>query len=78
MWINQDAWFSLADFEQEHHDVYTWHTPGHGVYLFVISGRIIAGGEMLSARDGIAVSDVTSLSIRAIAHSEFLIMEVPL
>ena len=78
MWINQDAWFSLADFEQEHHDVYTWHTPGHGVYLFVISGRLIAGGDMLSERDGIGITGRNALSIRAITDSRFLIMEVPM
>jgi redox-sensitive bicupin YhaK (pirin superfamily) len=78
LWINQQAWFALADFEEEHHDVYDWHTPGNGMYLFVISGRLIAGGEILSARDGIAVSEVNSLSIRAISASQFLIMEVPL
>lgn len=78
LWINQDAWFTLADFEQEHHDVYSWHNSGHGVYLFVMSGRLIAGGEVLSARDGIGISGIDSLSIRAISDSQFLIMEVPL
>jgi redox-sensitive bicupin YhaK (pirin superfamily) len=78
MWINQDAWFTLAEFEQEHHDVYSWHAPEHGVYLFVISGRLIAGGEMLSERDGIGISGINTLSIRAITDSQFLIMEVPL
>ena len=78
IWINQDAWFALADFDQECHDVYTWQTPGHGVYLFVISGRIIAGGEILNARDGIGVSGATSLSIRALTDCRLLLMEVPM
>ncbi|MBI1424051.1 MAG: pirin family protein [Gammaproteobacteria bacterium] len=78
LWINQDAWFTLADFEQEHHDFYDWHAPGHGLYLFVISGRLIAGGEVLSDRDGIAVTDANTLSIRAISNSRILLMEVPL
>jgi len=78
LWINQQAWFTLADFDQEHHDVYDWHVPGNGVYLFVISGRVIAGGEILSARDGIGVSGVNALSIRAISDSRLLLMEVPL
>lgn len=78
LWINQQAWFTLANFEQEYHDVYQWRTPGHGIYLFVISGRLIAGGEMLSDRDGIGVSGVNALSIRAISDCQLLIMEVPL
>lgn len=78
LWINQQAWFTLADFDQEHHEVYEWHQPENGVYLFVISGRVIAGGEMLNERDGIGVSAVNALSIRAITDSRILIMEVPL
>lgn len=78
LWINQDAWFVLADFDQEHHDIYSLHTPGHGIYLFVISGRLIAGGEMLSAHDGIGLTGINTLSIRAISASQILIMEVPM
>lgn len=78
LWINQDALFVLADFDQEHHDVYTLQSPGHGVYLFVISGRMIAGGEILSERDGIGISGVNTVSLRAISPSQFLLMEVPI
>ena len=33
---------------------------------------------MLSARDGIGISGIESLSIRGISDSQFLIIEVPL
>ena len=78
IWINQDAWLALADFDEEFDDIYTPLNRGHGVYLFVISGRVIVGGEILNARDGIGVTDVTSLGIRAITASRLLLMEVPL
>lgn len=78
IWINQDAWFSLADFDKEHHDIYSLHNPGQGIYLFVISGKIIASGETLSARDGLAIAGATTVSLRAIADSQILLMEVPL
>jgi redox-sensitive bicupin YhaK (pirin superfamily) len=78
IWINQDAWFALADFDQEFDDVYTIQTPGHGMYLFVISGRIIVSGEILTARDGIGVTGINNLGIRALTASQFLIMEVPM
>lgn len=77
LWINQDARFMLADFDQEHHDIYSVQTPGHGVYLFVISGRVIAGGETLSERDGIGLIGLNTLSLRAISASQLLIIEVP-
>ena len=50
-------------------DVITW---------FNECGRVIAGGEMLSERDGIGLSGVTSMGIRAIADSQLLLMEVPM
>jgi redox-sensitive bicupin YhaK (pirin superfamily) len=77
MWINQDAWIALADFDHEFDDIHTLRMPGQGVYLFVISGRIIAGGEVLSARDGIGITGLNTLGIRAITASQILLMEVP-
>ena len=52
--------------------------PGQGVYIFVISGRIIVGGEILNARDGIGITGVNTLGIRAITASQILLLEVPL
>lgn len=78
LWINQDARFLLADFDEEHHDIYTMHTPGHGAYLFVISGRMIVSGEMLSDRDGIGLTGHNNISLRAIRPSKLLLIEVPI
>jgi len=78
LWINQDARFLLADFDQEHHDIYSIHTPGHAIYLFVISGRMIVSGEMLSDRDGIGLEGLNNISLRAISPSRLLLIEVPI
>lgn len=78
LWINQDAWVALADLDQEFHDIYSLRSPKHGVYLFVISGRVIIGGELLNAHDGLGVSDTPTLGIRAISPSRLLLLEVPM
>ena len=78
MWINQDAWVALADFDAEFDDIHSLRMPGQGVYIFVISGRIIVGGEILNARDGIGITGVNTLGIRAITASQILLLEVPL
>lgn len=78
IWINQDAWFFLADFDQEHHDIYSLQNPANGLYIFVISGKIIASGETLAARDGMGISDTPTVGIRAISDSQLLLMEVPM
>ena len=78
IWINQNAWVALADFDEEFDDIFTPRMPGHGVYLFVISGRVIVAGEMLNDRDGLGVTATPTLGIRAISASRLLLLEVPM
>ena len=78
IWINQDAWFFLADFDKEHHDIYSLQNPDHGLYVFVISGKIIVAGETLAARDGMGISGTPTAGIRAISDSQLLFIEVPM
>lgn len=78
VWIHQDAWFSLGNFETEKSDTYTLHLASNGVYLFVIEGSIIVEGHSLSARDGMAISETDSFTILATDHAQVLVMEVPL
>lgn len=77
-WINQDAWFSLANFDKGAEKSYPLHKPGNGVYVFVISGKIKIGETELSERDGLGISETESFTVQATQQSEFLLMEVPL
>ena len=78
-WIYQDAWFSLGDFEKGKGDHYSLQKEGDGVYIFVIRGSFSVDGQELKTRDGLAVTDASSLNLEALEDdSEVLIMEVPL
>jgi len=48
VWINQDAWFSLASFDKDFTTSYTFKKPGGGLYVFVLEGSVTAGGQALS------------------------------
>lgn len=76
--INQEAWFALADMDADRSVDYISHQNNHGVYLFVIDGRVEVGGEILSNRDAMGVSHGPSLEIKAQTSVRILAIEVPM
>ncbi len=78
VWIHQNAWFNLADFDASHQQNYRLNDPKNGVYIFVLSGALEVDGQPLSTRDGFGLWGRTSIDIKASSKSEFLIMEVPM
>jgi redox-sensitive bicupin YhaK (pirin superfamily) len=77
VWINQEAWFSLADFSAGHSGVYDMNRDGNGAYVFVIDGEIEISDERLARRDGAEIDEVSGVEIKAVADSEILLIEVP-
>ncbi|MDO5054808.1 MAG: pirin family protein [Pasteurella oralis] len=78
VWIHQDAWFSLAKFDQGVAKNYALHKTGNGVYAFVIKGNANIGGIELNQRDGLGLWDTDSIDIIATSDAEVLLMEVPM
>jgi hypothetical protein len=78
VWIHQDAWFNLGDFEAGKTTQYSLHLPENGVYFFVLSGEFTVNGQPLNARDGYGVWDFTSVDIRNSKPGRILVMEVPM
>lgn len=78
VWIHQDAWFHLADFDAGKTAEYQIHKAGNGVYAFVLKGDVSINGQALSTRDGLGIWDVDQFSIEASSDAEFLLMEVPM
>lgn len=77
LWINQDAWFDLGDFEAGQEPVYTLRDPNHGLYIFVMEGSVEVAGEVLHRRDGLGVEGAGSLAFRVVEPARVLLMEVP-
>ncbi len=78
VWIHQDAWFHLADFDKGTSADYTIKKSGNGVYAFVLKGDVTINGQVLDTRDGLGIWDVDTLNITANSDAEFLLMDVPM
>lgn len=78
VWIHQDAYFSLGEFEEGQSANYTMKDPEHGLYVFVLEGSLDVEGEVLSKRDGMGLWNGKSFEMKSLSSSQVLLMEVPL
>ena len=78
VWIHQDAWFHLGNFDEGNTAVYKIKKPGNGVYAFIIEGDAEINGQQLNKRDGFGIWDISALSFKSITKSKVLLMEVPM
>ncbi len=78
VWIHQDAWFHLGDFDNGISTNYKIKKEGNGVYAFILKGDVTINGHQLHTRDGFGVWNTDSLQIEANSDAEFLLMDVPM
>ncbi len=78
VWVHQDAWFSLGNFEEGLSDSYTLKNRENGVYIFILEGEITINGEKFTRRDGIGLWNLEKFDITAVTKASVLLMEVPL
>ena len=78
VWIHQDAWFSMGDFDKGVTQTYQLKDPNNGVYIFVISGKVVVNGNTLDTRDGLGVWDTKNFTMDVIDDAKVLLMEVPM
>lgn len=78
VWIYQDAWFFLADFDKGFTKTYSKNKDGNGMYVFVISGTINVDGQELETRDGLGIREFNDLEFTATSDAKFLLMEIPM
>lgn len=79
MWIHQNAWFNLGEFDHEMTTEYKLNDTQNGVYAFIIKGKAKIEGQGLDTRDGMGIWNVDSLKISVLEpETEILLMEVPM
>jgi quercetin 2,3-dioxygenase len=78
VWIHQNAWFHLAEFDEKLTKEYVLKNTSNGVYLFVLSGEVFVEGQLLESRDGMGIWNTATIKIEAKSNTEFLLMEVPM
>lgn len=78
LWINQDAYFSLANLDAGMPLNYVVKKPGNGVYFFVLNGEINIADQILDLRDAVGITDATEINLKAKSYAEVLAIEVPM
>lgn len=78
VWINQDAWFSLANLDKDYSTTYTFKKSGDGLYVFVLEGSVNVAGQALSKRDALGISGIEEVTLTAGDKAQLLLIEVPM
>jgi redox-sensitive bicupin YhaK (pirin superfamily) len=78
IWINQDAWFSMADLDAGKQARYEKNLRNNGVYFFVIEGNLKIDGQSIERRDGLGSADGESFLVKSETDAQLLVIEVPM
>lgn len=78
VWIHQQAWFQVGNFEVGKQFSYSPKLASNGVYLFLIEGAITVNGHTLQQRDAIGLTPNQTLEINVSQNSTILIMDIPM
>ena len=78
LWIHQQAWFSMGNFQAGSSVNYSLKKPGNCIYLFVISGEVEIGSEILNQRDAIGIEEIDpEIILKTTQMSKLLLLEIP-
>ncbi len=78
VWVHQNAWFHIGEFEPGYELNYVLKQTENGVYTFVLEGAVNINKQLLNKRDGYGVWDTNQIAIKAHSQCRILMMEVPM
>lgn len=78
VWINQDAWFTLGNFEKGIRSEYKIKKANNGVYVFVIEGEVTINEQLLGRRDALGIWETDAINIEASSNTQILLIDVPM
>ena len=78
VWIHQNAWFHLGEFEAGKSFEYDLKDKNNGIYVFLIDGQLIANNQLLDRRDGFGIWETENVGFETKTDSKLLIIEVPM
>lgn len=78
LWIHQNAWFHMGEFDHPQTTSYTIKESGNGLYAFVLEGSIRLGDQHLGRRDAFGVWNTTGVTFQIEGNSRILLLEVPM
>lgn len=78
VWVHQEAWFHLGEFEEGNSTEYQFKDTSNGLYVFVLEGECKVGGLSLAKRDGLGIEDAENVKFEFDTKTKLLLMEVPM
>ncbi len=79
VWIHQNAWFHLGNFDKDKTAEYKVKAAGNGVYAFVLNGSFTINDQNLQSRDGLGIWNTDTIALTAqTPDAEILLMDVPM
>ncbi|TWR28915.1 pirin family protein [Mucilaginibacter pallidiroseus] len=79
VWIHQNAWFNMGEFDTDTNVTYKLNNAAdNGVYILILKGQATINGQALDTKDGMGIWAVDELDINAQAGAQLLLMEVPM
>ena len=78
LWIHQNAYFNIANCDEDTLLEYPLKNASHGVYLIVMEGSVFFENQTLTQRDAMGLWDTPYVSMEAKKGSRLLLIEVPL
>ncbi|WP_298420015.1 pirin family protein [uncultured Kordia sp.] len=78
LWIHQDAYISIGNFNAEKTINFKLNNAAHGIYIFLLEGEITIEDEILDTKDAIGIWDAENVQIKTHKDSKILVVEVPM
>lgn len=78
LWINQQTWLYLSNLNKGYSINYEIQQEEHGLFVFVIEGKLKLGDTVLEARDAIQITDTNRIKLLAEEDCYFLLINIPL
>ena len=78
VWIHQDAWFHMGNFDAGRETTYTFKKEGNGLYIFLLEGKLLAREHELEKRDGLGIWNTGSIALKSVSRTKILLMEIPM
>ncbi len=78
LWIHQDAYISLGNFDASQTVNFKLNDASHGIYVFVLEGDIAIGDQTLSQKDALGIWDTENVDIQITSTAKILVVEVPM
>ena len=78
VWIHQDAWFSMGQFDKSLDTTYDLHKKSNGLYVFALDGDAEIADQELARRDAIGIWNTDAVDFKVKPESRLLLLEVPM